>query len=202
MKFFRLSSMCFLFAVIGWQSTSAQGAKLLGLKFDDEVTFDGQKLLLNGMGVRKADVALGLRVDVYVAALYLDKPSKDAKAIIDSKSPKLVRIGYARSVGKEKSRETWTANFEKICKEATSFCFKEREIFMSQFIPALEDIEEDQFQEFWISEKGLRFKNHKKEKLNLQNTELGRFLLHVWLLNPPNPEISEGLLKGSALPSS
>ena len=202
MKLLRLSSVFYVFAILSWTSIPVQGAKMLGLKFDDEVTFEGQKLFLNGMGVRKADVALGLRVDVYVATLYLDALSKDAKAIIASKSPKLVRIGYARSVGKEKSRETWTANFEKICKEPTSFCFKEREVFMNQFIPALEDIEEDQFQEFWISDKGLRFKSHKKEKLNLQGTELGRFLLHVWLLNPPNPEVAEGLLKGSALPSS
>ena len=194
MKLIRFTTRIILMGSLLGPALTSYGAKLLGLKFEDEVTFEGKKLILNGMGVRKADVALGLRVDVYVAALYLEALSKDAQSIISSKGPKFVRVGYARSVGKEKSRETWLANFEKICKDPKSFCFNERDVFMNQFLPAIEDIEEDQFQEFWITDRSLRFKSHKKEKLNLQNTELGKFLLNVWLLNPPNPEVSEGLL--------
>jgi len=44
--------------------------ELAGVTFPDQISVDSRTLLLNGMGLREATI---LKVDVYVAALYLER---------------------------------------------------------------------------------------------------------------------------------
>jgi hypothetical protein len=188
-----LNKSIFLFLLtlatqMGW------AAKVIGIKFADTYSHNGSELVLNGIGLRKVDVALGLRVNVYAGALYLAAKNSNPQDIIQSKTAKVVRLGYAREVGKDKARETWKTNFEKICGSEKSFCFKDKAIFETQFISAIDDIEEDQYQEFIIDGAKLKIISNKKEKALIENTQLGQFVLNVWLLSPPNPELASGML--------
>ena len=65
---------------------------------------DGAVLRLNGMGARVVSV---FRVTVYVAGLYLERPSRDADAVLDSPGRKLVEIRYLRVVGQDGVRRAW-----------------------------------------------------------------------------------------------
>src|SRR5262245_43300615 len=58
---------------------TAHGKECLKVSFPDQTVVDGSPLALNGLGLRQATV---LRVNVYVAALYVTKPSADPGAIL------------------------------------------------------------------------------------------------------------------------
>ena len=75
-----------LIAVVAVLGTGiAQGKECKGVNFPDQTQVDGTTLTLNGLGLRQATV---LKVNVYVAALYVVKPSNDAKVILESNTPK------------------------------------------------------------------------------------------------------------------
>src|SRR5690242_10476784 len=59
----------------------AQGKECKGVSFPDQAQVDGSALTLNGLGLRQATM---LKVNVYVAALYVPRTSGDANAILAS----------------------------------------------------------------------------------------------------------------------
>ena len=90
----------------------AEAKECKGVNFADPLQFDGSNLILNGLGVRKATA---LKVQVYVAALYVAKPSNDANAILDSNGPTELILHFVRNVGADDLREAWTEGFGKEC---------------------------------------------------------------------------------------
>ena len=70
----------------------------------------GRRLLLNGVGARRY-----LGFEVYRAALYLERPSGDAAAILASAGVKLIRVRYARDVGLDSVTAAWEEAFAAAC---------------------------------------------------------------------------------------
>ena len=60
---------------------TAHGKECLKVNFPDQTVVDGSTLALNGLGLRQATM---LKVNVYVAALYVTKPSADSDAILSA----------------------------------------------------------------------------------------------------------------------
>jgi hypothetical protein len=80
-----------------WLVCPAAAATLEGVTFPDSYVVHGQSLVLNGIGVRKMTI---FRVRIYVAALYLPRPSHDAAAIMASPGPKVIRLHFIHSGSK------------------------------------------------------------------------------------------------------
>jgi hypothetical protein len=72
-----------------WLASGALAATLGGVTLPDTYAVDGRILQLNGIGLRTYSI---FRVRIYVAGLYLVRPSHDANAIIASPDPKVVRL--------------------------------------------------------------------------------------------------------------
>src|SRR4051812_11815247 len=89
--------------------------ELQNVRFNDKVKVGNKTLSLNGMGVRKKKV-LFIPVDVYVAALYLEKPMRDFQEALDSKQIKHVEMVFLRDVEASKIVESQNEEFEKNCK--------------------------------------------------------------------------------------
>jgi hypothetical protein len=89
-------------------ATPALAKKVSGVEFPDTVDVAGQKLFLNGGGVRRKFV-----VKVYAAALYLPSPSSDPAAIVAADVPKRVRMVFSRDVKKSQVMEAYREGFEK-----------------------------------------------------------------------------------------
>ena len=70
-------------------------AQLAGVTLPDEVTLGGTVLRLNGIAFRTYS---WLRIHIYVAGLYLEHPSHDAKAILDSQEKKLLAMQFVHDV--------------------------------------------------------------------------------------------------------
>ena len=76
----------------------SRAATLEGVTLPDDYTIDGQKLVLNGIGLRTLTV---FRIRVYVAGLYLSKPSHDARQILASRGPKVIRLQFIHAGSKQ-----------------------------------------------------------------------------------------------------
>jgi hypothetical protein len=61
-------------------------------------------LSLNGLGLRQATF---LKVNVYVAALYVAKTSTDPKEILGSSAPSELILQFVRDVGADDLRKGW-----------------------------------------------------------------------------------------------
>ena len=82
-------------AIAGTLYLPACAAELAGVVMPEQVTVDGKTLVLNGLGLREATF---LRVDVYVAGLYLEEKSQDADKTQDS-SHRVKNTRFPRSTG-------------------------------------------------------------------------------------------------------
>ena len=89
---------------------SVQGKVCKDVNFPDQVQVDGSDLTLNGLGLRQATM---LKVNVYVAALYLTKTSTDAGAVLKAVPPYQFIMQFVRDVGADDLRKGWDEGFEK-----------------------------------------------------------------------------------------
>src|SRR5262245_60217694 len=88
-------------------------ASVDGVKVPDTVTVGDKTLKLNGAGVRKKMI-----VRVYVCALYVENPTKDAAAVISANEAKSMRLHMLRSVDGAKISGAIIEGFENNSKSA------------------------------------------------------------------------------------
>lgn len=89
-------------------ATPAFARKVAGVEFADAVDVGGQKLTLNGAGLRKKFI-----VKVYAGGLYVAQPSHDPGAIVAADAPKRVRMVFLRSVSRSQIMDTYREGFRK-----------------------------------------------------------------------------------------
>jgi hypothetical protein len=82
--------------------------ELAGVRMPTQVQVAGKTLVLNGMGIREATI---LNVDVYVAGLYLETRSSDAKRVLASAQIKRLELHFVREVTREQVIEAWNEGF-------------------------------------------------------------------------------------------
>lgn len=75
---------------------------LKGIKMEDSIEVEGQKLVLNGMALRKKFV-----FKVYVAGLYLPQKEKSAEKILKADTMRRGVMHWMRSVGTGKINGGW-----------------------------------------------------------------------------------------------
>ena len=85
----RLLWACLL--CLGLAASPGSAATLDGTTLPDTFPVDGRTLVLNGIGLRTLTV---FSVHIYVAALYVTKPSHDAAEILHSTEPKVIVLRF------------------------------------------------------------------------------------------------------------
>jgi hypothetical protein len=89
-------------------ATPALARKVAGVEFPDSAEVAGQKLTLNGAGVRKK-----VFFKVYAGGLYLAARASDAASIVAADAPKRVRMVFLREVTKDQIMDAYREGFEK-----------------------------------------------------------------------------------------
>jgi hypothetical protein len=89
-------------------ASPALARKVSGVDFPESVEVGGQKLALNGAGVRTKFV-----VNVYAGGLYLAQRASDPNAIVAADAPKRVRMVFLRGVKKGQVMDAYREGFEK-----------------------------------------------------------------------------------------
>ena len=91
---------------------TATGAECQGVQFADTADLDGQSLMLNGLGIRKATF---LKVKVYVAGLYVPQTSKSAEDLLSKVQARRLRLVFVPQItpltGASLSPTGWWSRF-------------------------------------------------------------------------------------------
>ena len=96
--------------VLAMAPLPGHAAELAGVTLDETLRIGDATVNLAGMGIRTKTI---LKVKVYVAGLYLEKPSRDPSEIIRSDQAKaMVMIFLYKEVEGEKLQESWREGFE------------------------------------------------------------------------------------------
>ena len=169
----------------------ADGKECGGVSFPEQVQAEGTTLKLNGLGLRQATF---MKVNVYVAALYVAQPSGDANAILESTAPKEIMLHFVRDVSRSDLNKGWDEGFEKNAKDELPV-LKER---IEAFKGLMADMKTDQQLSFLHQPgEGVQVAVDGTVKGTIEGDDFARALFSVWLGSlPPNPELKAGLLGG------
>ena len=170
----------------------AQGKDCKSVNFPDQTQIDGSNLMLNGLGLRQATA---LKVNVYVAALYVAKTSSDANALLGSNTPSKLILQFVRNVGADDLRKGWSEGFEKNSKDQLP-ALKDRIATLNGWMSDVKTGERLTF--IRKPGAGLQVDVNGAVKGTISGDDFARAFLAIWLGgDPPNPEIKAGMLGGT-----
>jgi hypothetical protein len=161
-----------------------------GVSMPERLSIDGKDLVLNGMGLREATL---LNIDVYVAGLYLEQRSSDAKKILASDKPKHVLLALVRDVAREDMAEQLHKYF-RYAAGGDYEALKARFERLISWLPSLRAGET--FSVSYRPGHGLQVKHGKRTLGTIPGADFSRAIFAIWLGDkPPN----EGLKAGRAV---
>jgi hypothetical protein len=168
---------------------SLPAAELGGVTMPDQVTVEDKTLVLNGLGLREATF---LRVDVYVAGLYLEKKSTDAEEILASEQAKRLSMRFVRNVGKEDQVKHWNEGFQKNAAKDLP-ALRDRIATLASWVVDVNP--GDTIVVTYVPEKGVSVEIKGKLVGSIPGADFGRALFSLWLgPQPPNSGLKDGLL--------
>ena len=165
--------------------------ELQGVEFPDRITVEGVELILNGLGLREATI---FKVNVYVAALYLENPSRDGAAICASDETRRLILHFVRDVDGGDITDAWTEGF---IKNAGSVLedIESRIITLNSWMSDIDDGEEMVFT--YVPAVGLEVEVDGVVMGTLEGADFASAFFSIWLGDePPNGGLKEGLLGG------
>ena len=180
-----------------WLSLSAAAAgtgqerKCRDVSFPEHVQVSGTDLTLNGLGVRKATF---LKINVYVAALYVAKPQHDPTALLDSSTPQELVLQFVRNVDAGELRKAFLEAFARN-RADQSPALQER---ITQLNSWMSDVRTGQRLTFVrLPHKGLQVSVNGELHGTIEGDDFSKAFVSIWLgPEPPNPELKAGLLGG------
>jgi hypothetical protein len=170
---------------------AAQDKTCKDISFPGHVQVNGSDLRLNGLGIRKATF---LKVNVYVAALYVVQPLRDPKPLIDSDTPQQLVLHFVRNVGVDDLRKGFTEGFER-SSGAQSASLAGRIAKLNTWMSDMHSGQQLTF--IRLPHGGVQVSVSGVPKGMIEGDDFSRALLSIWLgPTPPNAELKSGLLGG------
>ena len=169
---------------------SAQAKECKGVDFPEHLQVGGHDLTLNGLGMRKATF---LKINVYVGALYVTRPSHDPQPLIEPGTPAQLILHFVRNVSAGQMRDAWNEAFEKVAKDQSVLAPR-----VATLNSWMSDMQSGQRMIFTrVPGAGIEVSVNGAVKGTIAGDDFARALLTVWLGDsPPNPELKSGLLGG------
>ncbi|HEY1252847.1 MAG TPA: chalcone isomerase family protein [Thermoanaerobaculia bacterium] len=185
MRAARTALAVLLFAAAG----ALPAADVAGVQVPETVTAEGKTLKLNGAGLRKK-----LLFKVYVAALYLETPSKDGAAVVSSSEVKSMRLSILRSLKGSQVGEAISEGFERNSKDQLPK-LQDRLKKLEQMIPDVKEGDEIVFNA--VPDKGVHVTVRGTDRGTIEGRDFADALFSVWLgPNPVQEDLKKALLGG------
>lgn len=164
-----------------------------GIDFPEHLQLNSTALTLNGLGMRKATF---LKVNVYVAALYVTSSSRDAQTLIDPSAPAELTLHFVRNVGVGDLRNAWQEGFERAAKDPIPTTLSARISMLNSW---MSDMKTGQRLTFVRQPgAGTQVSLNGALKGTITGDDFSRALFSIWLgPQPPNTELKSGLLGGT-----
>lgn len=170
---------------------AAQDRTCRDISFPGYVQVNGNGLRLNGLGVRKATF---LKINVYVAALYVVQPLHDPKQLIESDTPQQLVLHFVRNVGVADLRKGFLEGFER-SSGGQSAPLAARIAKLNSWMSDMQSGQQVLFNR--APHTGVQVSVNGVPKGTIDGDDFSRALLSIWLGSaPPNPELKSGLLGG------
>jgi hypothetical protein len=172
------------------QAANAHAKECRGVQFPDQAQVSGHALALNGLGVRKATF---LKVNVYVAALYVSHTSRDARALVESSDPQQLTLQFVRNVSRDQLTNAWREGFEKVAKDQLASLNPR----IDRLNGWMTDVKSGERLTFTRNSNSIDVNVNGVAKGSIEGEDFSRAFLSIWLGDPPNPELKSGLLGGT-----
>jgi len=176
---------------LGFAATLAalSAVDVAGVPVPDTASAEGKTLKLNGAGLRKK-----LLFKVYVAALYVETPSKDGAAVISSSEVKRMRLSILRSLKGSQVTDAISEGFERNSKDQ----LPKLEARLHKLEAMIPDVKEgDEIVFTWVPDKGVLVSVRGTDRGAIEGRDFGDALLSVWLgPNPVQEDLKKALLGG------
>jgi chalcone isomerase-like protein len=170
----------------------AVAGECAGVSVPDAVSVDGKQLVLNGMGLREATL---FKIDIYVAALYVEHRSADAAAIVNSEEVKQLRVRFVRNVSRDDMLENMRRGFMAGA-GANWAALEERFNQLKAWMPALHS--GDEFVITYRPNIGIDVQRGNLSLGPIPGKDYADVAFRVWLGDhPPSAELKRGLLGGT-----
>ena len=164
---------------------------LAGVTMPDTMTVQGTLLQLNGMGLRTFTV---LRIQGYVAGLYVAEPAHRAQAIMDGPGIKLLRIQFVRSASIGRIQDELRQGRRKICADG---CPQANDAAFAQLLDTVRPVKPGDTTTYVFGPLGLQVLFNEKSLATIQNVDFSRRLLGGMVgSHPPSEVLRDGLLGG------
>jgi hypothetical protein len=168
---------------------SASAGRKAGVTMPDSIIVAGQRLVLNGMGLREAT---WLDIDVYVAGLYVQHPTSNPDALIHDDEIKTIVLQFVRDVGHDDIVKAWRDGFA----ANATVPLAQLQPYIDQldaWMPSFTD--HDTLAFTYIPGQGVGVDVNGVRKGVIQNADFARSLFAVWLgRKPPTKDLKRGLL--------
>jgi hypothetical protein len=170
----------------------AHGKDCQGVNFPEQAQVNGSTLRLNGLGLRQATF---LKVNVYVAALYVANVSSDAQTLLGSNTPKELILHFLHSVSDDELKKAWEEGFEHNAK-AQLPALQERIAMLKSWM-----VDMKSGQRLTFTHKpgaGIQVDVNGTMKGMIKGDDFAIAFLSIWLgPHPPNADLKSGLLGGT-----
>lgn len=174
-------------ALVALSVAPAGAATLAGIELPDQLKVGDATLALNGLGLREATF---LKVDVYVAGLYLPARTSDAEAILGSDDAKVLHMHFVRKVGRDDITEAWVEGFEKNAGDLAPL--RDRLDTLNGY---MQDMTKGDTIRFTWDGSATTVAVNGADKGSIDGADFARGLFSVFVgPEPPNPGLKTGLL--------
>jgi len=166
--------------------TAALAAQLEGATLADTLKAGEKTLKLNGLGLRKKAM-----FKVYVGALYLESPSKDAAAILASDQAKAIRMHFLRDLSKAQLVEAFQEGFEANAKDKAA-----QKAAFDKMLALVPDVKSGSTLTFtYVPGKGTTLQVADKELGAFEGKGFADAVFSIWLgSKPPTEDLRKGML--------
>jgi hypothetical protein len=162
-----------------------------GVRLPNQVDVEGANLSLVGMGIREATA---LNVDVYVAGLYLESPTRDARQVIESQQKKRLVLSFVRDVDASDIAEAFCDGFRENAGGGLA-ALQARLRRLNSWLPAVTTGSRLVFT--YVPGTGIQVQVGGRVKGVIEGDDFARVFFSIWFgANPPNAGLKRGLLGG------
>ena len=168
----------------------ARAATVNGYTLPDTYPAAGQALVLNGIGIRTLSI---FNVRVYVAGLYTAAKSRDAKAILTSRTPKVILMQFLHTASKSDNEKQYREGETKNCGHGE--CAPQDAADFETLIAATPAAAVGDTLTYLCAETGLRVLFNNREIASFANPDLAlRILIGFIGDKPPSEDLKRHLL--------
>lgn len=177
-----------LFLVFAPENSNAQkGRTVAGVTFDSKMSVKGTTLQFNGAGLREK-----YSLDLYVGALYLERPSMDASVIMnDNKKQAIKLVIVSNKVTRDKFNSSVKEGFENSTngKASAEEIAKFKACFKDEFKKG------DEINILYVPGKGVAVTINGAYKGLVEGLEFKKALFSIWLgSKPASKKLKSGML--------